>query len=121
LSGALAPNQETKMLPRSGFPGHNAVFEKVSLDNGFTYWNVFEYVEGLQGRKVLIGRIDINEYGYDSPLLFLGVLDDDGLDAEAEEFFASHIESRFIYQLADFMRDIEKRMVESGFGHKLVE
>jgi hypothetical protein len=68
------------MLPRNGFSGHNAVFEKVTDDNGFTYWDVFEYVEGLQGRKVLIGRIDINEYGYDSPLLFVGAFGDDGLD-----------------------------------------
>ena len=58
------------MLPRSGFPGHNAVFEKSTGDNGFTKWKVFEYVEGLQGRKVLVGEIHINEYGYDSPLLF---------------------------------------------------
>jgi hypothetical protein len=111
------------MLPRNGFPGHNAVFEKVTLDNGVTYWNVFEYVEGRQARKVLIGRIDINEYGYDSALLFVaphGDLDDE-LDPEAAEFFTSHIESRFIYQLADFMRETEKRMVEKGYGHKLIE
>jgi hypothetical protein len=111
------------MLPRSGFPGHNAVFEKSTNDNGFTYWKVFEYVEGLQGRKVLVGHIHINEYGYDSPLLFVGPPGDpdDDLDPEAEEFFRSHIESRFIYQLADFMRETEKRMVETGYGHKLVE
>ena len=110
------------MLPRSGFPGHNAVFEKVTLDNGVTYWNVFEYVEGLQGRKVLIGRIDINKYGYDSPLLFVGPPgEDDNLDPEAEEFFRSHIESRFIYQLAEFMRETEKRMVGDGYGHELIE
>jgi hypothetical protein len=112
-----------KMLPRSGFPGHNAVFEKSTGDNGFTKWNVFEYVEGLQGRKVLVGEIHINEYGYDSPLLFVAPHgdQDDELDPEAAEFFTSHIESRFIYQLADFMRETEKRMVETDVGHKLVE
>jgi hypothetical protein len=40
---------------------------------------------------------------------------------EAARFFSSHIESRFIYQLADFMRETEKRMVETDVGHKLVE
>jgi len=43
------------------------------------------------------------------------------LDPEAAQFFSSHIESRFIYQLADFMRETEKRMVEKGYGHKLIE
>jgi hypothetical protein len=109
------------MLPRNGIPGNNAVFEKVTHDNGFTCWKVFEYVEGPQGRKVLVGHIDINEYGYDSPLLFVGAFGDDELDLEAAEFFSSHIESRFIYQLADFMRETEKRMVETGYGHKLIE
>jgi hypothetical protein len=76
-----------------------------------------------KGRKVLVGEIHINEYGYDSPLLFVGAYDDlnDDLDPEAAEFFTSHIESRFIYQLADFMRETEKRMVETDVGHKLVE
>jgi hypothetical protein len=109
------------MLQRNSIPGHNAVFEKVSLDNGITYWNVFEYVEGPEGRKVLIGHIDINKDGYDSPLLFVGDYGDDELQPEAAEFFGGHIESRFIYQLADFMRETEKRMVEKGYGHKPVD
>ena len=109
------------MLPRNGIPGHNAVFEKVTHDNGFTCWDVYEHVEGTEGRKVLIGRIDINDYGYDSPLLFVGAFGEDELDPEAAEFFSSHIESRFIYQLADFMRETEKRMVEKGYGHKLIK
>lgn len=109
------------MLPRNGIPGHNAVFEKSTNENGFTSWKVFDYVEGPEGRKVLIGRFDINEYGYDSPLLFVGDFGDDELQPEAAEFFGGHIESRFIYQLADFMRETEKRMVENGYGHKLIE
>jgi hypothetical protein len=120
LSGALAQNQEMKMLPRSGFPGHNAVFEKVTDENG-SYWKVFEHMEHPRVGKVLVGVIDINEWGYDSPLLFVGALGDDGLDPEAARFFSSHIESRFIYQLADFMRETEKRMVETDIGHELVE
>jgi hypothetical protein len=105
-----------KMLPR-----HNAVFEKSTNDNGFTWWNVFECVEGQEGRKVLIGRIDINSYGYDSPLLFVGAFGDNELEPEAAEFFSGHIESRFIYQLADFMRETESRMTETSVGHELVE
>jgi hypothetical protein len=89
--------------------------------NGFTSWNVFEYVEGPEGRKVLVGKIHINEYGYDSPLLFVGAFGEDELDPETAEFFGSHIESRFIYQLADFMRETEKRMVDKGYGYKLIE
>lgn len=109
------------MLPLNGIPGHNAVFEQSTNDNGFIFWKVFEYVEGPEGRKVLVGHIDINEYGYDSPLLFVGAFGDDELDPEAAQFFSSHIESRFIYQLAEFMRETEKRLVEKGYGHKLVE
>jgi hypothetical protein len=135
LSGALAPNQEMKMLPSSDFPGHNAVFEKVTDVDGSTYWKVFEHKEGRG--KGLVGVIDINQDGYDSPLLFVGAFSDDELNfffgqgsyklerplgnPEAARFFSSHIESRFIYQLAEFMRKTEKRLVETDDGLKLVE
>ena len=68
------------MLPRSGFPGHNSIFEKVTDEKGFTYWKVFEHIEGPKGGKVLVGVIDINQDGYDSPLLFVGAFGDDELD-----------------------------------------
>lgn len=112
------------MQQHDDFPGHNAVFEKSTDHNGNTYWKVFETDEGLHKRKVLIGEIQINEHGYKSALLFVGAYKDDlseGLHPEAELFFSSHIESRFIYQLADFMGETEKRMVETDIGHKLVE
>ncbi len=100
------------MPQRDDFPGHNAVFEKSTDHNGTTYWKVFEQVEGLQKRKVLIGEITINVDGYESPLLFAGAGSDEGfnLQPQAEQFFAGHIESRFIYQLAAFMRETEKRV-----------
>jgi hypothetical protein len=105
--------QEKEMTEHDDFPGHNAVFEKSTDHNGTTYWKVFEQVEGLQKRKVLVGEITINVDGYESPLLFAGASGDESfeLQPQAEQFFAGHIESRFIYQLADFMRETEKRLV----------
>ena len=100
-------------MPRNDdFPRHNAVFEKSMDQNGTSYWKVFEHVEGLQERKVLIGEITINVDGYESPLLFAGASSDESfeLQPQAEQFFAGHIESRLIYQLADFMRETEKRV-----------
>lgn len=100
------------MTAPNGVPGHNAVFEEKKR------------ADGHEERKVLIGEIHINEFGYESPLLFVGSSPDDlsdVLDDNAVRFFGGHIESRFIYQLADFMRDTEKRMVQSDIGHKLVE
>jgi hypothetical protein len=112
LSGALEVQQELKMRQHDDFPGHNAVFEQSTDHNGNTYWKVFEQVEGLQKRKVLVGAITMNVDGYDSPLLFAGASSDESfeLQPQAEQFFAGHIESRFICQLAEFMRETEKRV-----------
>jgi hypothetical protein len=115
------------MAEPNGLWGHNAVFEKSTECNGTTYWKVFETFEADEGRckrKALVGEISINVDGYESPLLFVGAYKDDlseGLHPEAERFFTGHIESRFIYQLADFMRETEKRLVETDDGLKLVE
>jgi len=100
------------MQKHDDFPGHNAVFEECTDHNGNTYWKVFEQVEGLQKRKVLVGEITMNVDGYESPLLFAGASSDESfeLQLQAEQFFAGHIESRFVYQLAAFMREIEKRV-----------
>jgi|SRR5580700_3147347 hypothetical protein len=102
----------------------NAVFEESTDHNGTTYWKVFEHVEGFQARTVLVGEITINVDGYESNLLFAGISGDVGnasLTPEADRFFAGHIESRFIYQLAEFMRETEKRLVETDHGLKLVK
>jgi hypothetical protein len=95
-------------------PGRSVVFEESKDHNGVTSWNVFDTDEGPHKCKVLIGKIKINQHGYGSPLLFAGASEDDlseGLDPEAELFLSSDIESRFIYQVADFMRETEKRLV----------
>jgi hypothetical protein len=89
-----------------------------------TSWNVFYIDEGSPMYKVLIGKIMLNEHGPGSPLLFVGACEDDvseDLDPEAELLFSSEIESRFIYQVAGFMRETEKRIAETDIGHKPVE
>jgi hypothetical protein len=110
----LAVKQELKMTVPNGVWGHNAVFEKAIDHNGTTYWKVFEQVDGLEKRKVLIGEIHINTDGYESPLLFAAArsLESFDLQPQAEQFLGGHIESRFIFQLADFMRETEKRLIK---------
>jgi hypothetical protein len=112
------------MTAPKGEPGHNAVFEEEKRPDGTTYWKVFEeVVGGDHERTELIGEIHIDEHGFESPLLFVGAHRYDGsngLHPRAELFFSSYIESRFIYQLAEFMREIEKQIVETDTSRKLV-
>jgi hypothetical protein len=124
LSGALELTQEMEMTQHHDFPGHSVVFDESTDHRGVTSWNVFHIDEGPHVYKVLIGKIMLNEHGSGSPLLFVGACEDDlseDLDPEAELLFSSEIESRFIYQVADFMRETEKRMVETDGGDKLLE
>ena len=112
------------MKQHGDFTEQSVVFEESRDHNGLTSWNVFETDEGPHKCKVLIGKIQTNEHGSGSPLLFVGACQDDlteDLDPEAELFFSSRVESRFICEVADFMRETEKRMVETDSGHKLVE
>src|SRR5579859_1666523 len=101
------------MTVPNGKWGHNAAFEKATDPDGTAYFKVFEIEEEPCKRKVLIGEIRMDTTGFESPLIFVGASTDlEWLSPQAVRFFGSHIESRFIYQLADFMRETEKRLVE---------
>jgi hypothetical protein len=122
LSGALETREEAEMTVPKGKWGHNAVFEEATDRSGTMYWKVFETEEGRNARKVLIGEIRINRDGFESPLVFVGASTHlyEWLNPQAEEFFGSYIESRFIYQLAEFMRELESRLIKSYIGYKVL-
>jgi hypothetical protein len=122
LGGAtLEVIRETKMKVRNDIPAHRAFFVEQKRPNGERYWEVFAEVVGCrhEDRQVLIGEIHIDEAGFKNPVLFVGAYG--ALHRDAERFFSSYIESSFIYQLASFMREIEKRINQTEFGPKLDE